>query len=297
MAQSFDEVGPLAAAGADFVAVGDFIWSDPRGAAAALADARRQLRAGGCGMSAPSLRRFARRDRRRAHGVCRGGAGQAAGRLAPTPPNACRLLRTPPSPTSPTARIQRGMYLTAFAEATQRVEEKSDVKAMTLLAELYADGLASEQDEQKAADWYRIAAERGDREAMFALAMFKMTGRGGPRDRDGAAKLLAAAAKLGHAAAAYNLALLYLEGQLFPQDFKRAAELLRIAAQAGSPEAQYALATFYKEGRGVPKDLREAARLLAPPRSPTTPTPRSNTASRCSTAPASPRTKPPPPAI
>jgi thiamine-phosphate pyrophosphorylase len=37
MAESLDEVGPLAAAGADFVAVGDFVWNDPRGVAAALA--------------------------------------------------------------------------------------------------------------------------------------------------------------------------------------------------------------------------------------------------------------------
>ena len=37
------EVGPLVAAGADFVAVGDGIWDDPRGAAAALAEAARQL--------------------------------------------------------------------------------------------------------------------------------------------------------------------------------------------------------------------------------------------------------------
>ena len=43
MAQSLDEVGPLAAAGADFVAVGDFIWNDPRGAAAALAAAAASL--------------------------------------------------------------------------------------------------------------------------------------------------------------------------------------------------------------------------------------------------------------
>jgi thiamine-phosphate pyrophosphorylase len=40
-----DEVGPLAAAGADFVAVGDFIWSDPRGVAAALAAAAQVLAA------------------------------------------------------------------------------------------------------------------------------------------------------------------------------------------------------------------------------------------------------------
>ena len=91
---------------------------------------------------------------------------------------------------------------------------------------------------------------------------------------------------------AYDLALLYLEGQIVPQDFTRAAELMRIAADAGNPEAQYALATFYKDGRGVTKDLRGGrapARHLR--RAPATPTPRSSTASRCSTAPASPRTR------
>ena len=36
-------IGPLVAAGADFVAVGDGIWDDPRGAAAALAEASRLL--------------------------------------------------------------------------------------------------------------------------------------------------------------------------------------------------------------------------------------------------------------
>ena len=133
---------------------------------------------------------------------------------------------------------------------------------MTLLGELYADGLGVPNDDKKAAEWYKLAAARGDREAMFALAMFKMTGRGGPADRAEAARLLAEAAKLGHVVAAYDLALLYLEGQVVPQDFARAAELMRTAADAGNPEAQYALATFYKEGRGVKKDLEEAARLL-----------------------------------
>ena len=45
MAASLDEVAPLAAAGADFIAVGEFIWSDPRGAAAALADAQARIAA------------------------------------------------------------------------------------------------------------------------------------------------------------------------------------------------------------------------------------------------------------
>jgi thiamine-phosphate pyrophosphorylase len=41
-ATSLDEVGALAAAGADFVAV-DFVWDDPRGPAAAVAEAAQRL--------------------------------------------------------------------------------------------------------------------------------------------------------------------------------------------------------------------------------------------------------------
>jgi thiamine-phosphate pyrophosphorylase len=43
-AASAAEAGEFAAAGADFVLVGDFIWADPRGAAAALMDAGRAIR-------------------------------------------------------------------------------------------------------------------------------------------------------------------------------------------------------------------------------------------------------------
>ena len=160
------------------------------------------------------------------------------------------------------AEYQRGNYVAAFKEATRRVEEKSDPKAMTLLGELYAEGLAVANNDKIAADWYKLAAARGDREATFALAMFRMAGRGGPIDRPDAARLLAEAAKLGHVVAAYDLALLHLEGQVVRPDLARAAELMRMAADAGNPQAQYALATFYKEGRGVTKDLGEAARLL-----------------------------------
>jgi TPR repeat protein len=182
----------------------------------------------------------------------------AATQPPPVPATAARL-----EPDIAYGAYQRGYYVTAFAEATRRVEQLKDVKAMTLLGELYANGFGIKHDDNKAGEWYRIAAERGDREAMFALAMLHFSGRIKGASREDGAKLLAAAAKLGHAAAAYDLGLLYLEGQLFPQDLARVAELFRGAAQAGSPEAQYALATLYKEGRGVPKDVVEAARLLA----------------------------------
>ena len=43
-AASPEEAREFAAAGADFVLVGDFIWTDPRGAAAALADVEQAIR-------------------------------------------------------------------------------------------------------------------------------------------------------------------------------------------------------------------------------------------------------------
>src|SRR5580692_8788569 len=43
-AASLDEAGEFAAAGADFVLVGDFIWNDKRGAAAALKEAEQAIR-------------------------------------------------------------------------------------------------------------------------------------------------------------------------------------------------------------------------------------------------------------
>ena len=43
-AASREEAGEFAAAGADFVLVGDFIWADPRGAEAALTDVEQAIR-------------------------------------------------------------------------------------------------------------------------------------------------------------------------------------------------------------------------------------------------------------
>jgi thiamine-phosphate pyrophosphorylase len=50
-AASLEEAHEFAAAGADFVLVGDFIWADPRGPAAALMDAEQAIRQGHAAMS------------------------------------------------------------------------------------------------------------------------------------------------------------------------------------------------------------------------------------------------------
>ena len=155
-------------------------------------------------------------------------AAQAPARRAKNAAAAAPNRRAAPARNADVAfgAYQRGFYLTALAEATKRAQQ-NDPPAMTLLGELYAQGLGVGRDDSKAAQWYKQAAALGDRDAMFALAMFNFEGRAGPRNPDEAARLLAGAAKLGHPAASYDLGLLYLQGQQFPQDFKRAAELFR----------------------------------------------------------------------
>ena len=85
--------------------------------------------------------------------------------------------------------FQRGFYLTALNEATKRAQQ-NDPAAMTLLGELYAQGLGVGRDDSKAAQWYKMAAAKGDRDAIFALAMFSFQGRAGPRNVDEAARLI-----------------------------------------------------------------------------------------------------------
>jgi TPR repeat protein len=154
---------------------------------------------------------------------------------------------------------QRGYYATAMREATLRLErDANDTAAMTLVGELYRQGLGVRQDFAKAADWYRLAAARGNAEAFFALGMMTLEGRGRPRDPKGGLELLDEAAGRGHAAASYNLALLLI-GTGEPANLARAVELLRRASEAEIGDAQYALAVQLRQGRGVARDVAAAA--------------------------------------
>jgi len=103
-------------------------------------------------------------------------AAKPAAKPAPSKPQATPG-KPAPAPAAPTTAVapqreldmaygafQRGYYLTAFSIATQRAEERKDIKAMALLGELYSNGLGVGRDDKKAAEWYQLAADRGDRE-------------------------------------------------------------------------------------------------------------------------------------
>lgn len=153
---------------------------------------------------------------------------------------------------------QRGLFLTAFREATQRIAtDPADSAAMTLLGELYAQGLGVTQDWAKAADWYRLAAARGDPQAAYALGMILFDGRTATRDPAAARRLFESAAEA-VPAAAYILGGVLLRENKADSD-RRAVALFRRAAAASDIDGQYALAVMLREGRGTARDPVEAA--------------------------------------
>ena len=213
------------------------------------------------------------------------------GRRRPRPRPASTRLPTIPMSISPTAPTSADASARRCRSRPCAPTRSSDVHAMTLLGELYANGFGTNRDDSKAALWYKAAADRGDREAMFALAMFRITGRGG---RPTAARAPSCSPPPPSSARPPRL-------QSRPA-LSRGPDL-----SAGHPSARpncFArppTPAIPKPSTRWRRSTRRAAasRRTSPRprgcckrrRSPTTSTPRSNMPSRCSMAPACRRTK------
>ena len=170
-----------------------------------------------------------------------------------------------PAPDLAFGAYQRGYYVTAMREAMKRLAANpQDGPAMTLIAEIYKDGVSVKRDPAEAARWYRLAADAGDRQATFALGLMLLTGAPGvPKDRTGAATLFEKAAAQGHAGALYNLGVMAIEGDGSSQpDFAKAADFFRRSADAGDDDGAYSYGVLLRDGRGIPLDIAAAARWL-----------------------------------
>jgi TPR repeat protein len=135
---------------------------------------------------------------------------------------------------------------------------RGDAPSMRLLGQMYSAGLGVAENQQEAAQWFRLATEAGDVEAKFLLATMILDGAFIERDEVEAATLLRSAVDDGHTEAKQMLAMLHLEGRGVERDLARGAQLMREAAEEGSVTAIYTLGILYAEGAGVRQDTREA---------------------------------------
>ncbi|MCC2097668.1 MAG: SEL1-like repeat protein [Hyphomicrobiales bacterium] len=164
--------------------------------------------------------------------------------------------------------FQRGYFITAFKEATKRIEANTPdaPAAMTLIGELYRDGLGFHEDPAEAARWYALAAKRGDAQAAFAMGRAYLSGRGVKQDPKKAREFFEQAAAKHVGAALYNLGIMAMEprkdktGEIV--NYREAAGYFQKAVEQGDLDAAYALALLYRSGRGVPRNDIKAAELL-----------------------------------
>ncbi|MDE3176308.1 MAG: sel1 repeat family protein [Pseudomonadota bacterium] len=159
---------------------------------------------------------------------------------------------------------QRGYFLTALREAEKRLTANPrDAAAMTLIGEIYHDGLAVARDDKEAVGWWKLGAENGDAQGAYEYGVALLAGTGVAADRAAARKYFLQAADKGKLAAIYNLGALALQGEAgAPPDFAAAAAYFRRAAEAGDGNSAYSYGVLLREGRGVPLDTDKAAQWL-----------------------------------
>lgn len=101
-------------------------------------------------------------------------------------------------------------------------------------------------------------AQKGRVQAMYEVGRKYERGRGTGRNLQKAAEWYRKAAEANHTPAMARLGILYVEGNGVEQDLDKAFRLLSRAAEENIPGAQYQLASMYELGIGVEQDLEQA---------------------------------------
>lgn len=140
----------------------------------------------------------------------------------------------------------------SLPENVQRIEAlafQGNAEAQHDLAAIYTAGPEGvSQNFDKAAFWFREAADAKIANAAYNLGVLNHQGLGTERDLDRALYWYREAAKLGHAEAQYNLGIAHIEGIGTNYDPKLAATFFERAANNGIMEAAYNLGLIYENG-------------------------------------------------
>ena len=137
--------------------------------------------------------------------------------------------------------------------------DRGDLKAQTMLGDMYQFGWGVKADKATAQKWFTKAAEKGHPEAQCSLGAIYA----GVDDFSNAAKWYQKAADGGDLKAQSNLGQLYLRGVGVPKDLAEGIKWTRRAAEKGHSTAQYNLGAAYRDGTGVDKDQKQADEWFA----------------------------------
>jgi TonB family protein len=145
------------------------------------------------------------------------------------------------------------------AELYRKAAEQGQVEAQYNLGVLYKDGVGVQKDDEQAVAWFRRAADRGFPPAQVGLAAMYEYGLGVPKDDTQMQVWTRKAADQGFAPAQTRLGYMYSRGLGVPKDDRQAIAWYQKAAAQGDPGGQNNLGFAYETGTGVPKDDAQAA--------------------------------------
>lgn len=149
--------------------------------------------------------------------------------------------------------------------------ERGEPRAQWLLSKMYALGVGTAKNQERAEFWKRKAAELGEAEAQASVGIDYFELKGAQRDNAQASYWCRQAAEQGDSDAQACMGRLYEEGRGVFRDSARAAEWFRKSAEQRNASGAIGLALLHYSGNGVPRDLVEslkwfyAARDLAAP--------------------------------
>lgn len=132
--------------------------------------------------------------------------------------------------------------------------ENGVAEAQHTLGFLYDFGAITPEDDQKAAEWYRLAAEQELTSVKTIVSELTK------KNNLTVLKILAGDAANGVVDAQIKLGAMYQFGLIAPEDDKKAAQWYRLAAEQGDSKAQIIMGLKSANGQGVVKDGKEAMR-------------------------------------
>jgi TPR repeat protein len=146
-------------------------------------------------------------------------------------------------------RIQPDSSLPAKVKDIEQQAFAGVAEAQHDLAAIYTAGHGGVKvDYERAAQWFREAADNGVANARYNLGVLYHQGMGVERSIEDAIKWYTAAADLGHPEAQYNLGIAYIEGIGVPYDPSKASNYFENAAKSGITEAAYNLGLIHENG-------------------------------------------------
>ncbi|ACE06309.1 hypothetical protein Aasi_0950 [Candidatus Amoebophilus asiaticus 5a2] len=153
-------------------------------------------------------------------------------------------------------QIENHALYEELKEYVEACAKQGNILAQTNLGYMYENGLGVKQDNERAVEWYKNAAEQHYPIAQNLLGDMFYTRKGvwfsyPEHYYQEATKWYRAAAEQGYALAQANLGYMYRKGLGVQLNNAEAIKWYKAAASQGNIAAQYGLALMYKEGKGV----------------------------------------------